>query len=57
MTHASLTRQAPEQAGITDNLIRLSAGCEDTKDLLEDLRGALDALSQREAVGAGTNLA
>lgn len=57
MTHASLSRQAREQAGITDNLIRLSAGCEDTEDLLEDLRRALDALLRREPASSGADLA
>ncbi len=44
MTHASMRREDREAAGITDNLIRLSVGCEDTGDLLEDLRQALDAI-------------
>lgn len=45
MTHAGLSAEAREEAGITENLIRLSVGCEDTKDLVADLRRALDALS------------
>ncbi len=53
MTHAGLSAEAREQAGITDNLIRLSVGCEDTEDLIRDLRGALQALSRREPVLAG----
>lgn len=53
MTHASMSREAREEAGITDNLIRLAVGCEDTEDLLEDLRSALDALARPELVGAG----
>ena len=57
MTHAGLSPEAREQAGITDNLIRLSAGCEDTEDLIEDLRGALHALSRRELVSAGVDAA
>jgi methionine-gamma-lyase len=44
MTHAGMTREAREKAGISDNLIRLAVGCEDIEDLLEDLRGALDSL-------------
>lgn len=45
MTHACMDREARERAGITDNLIRLSVGCEDAEDLLEDLTGALDAIA------------
>ncbi len=44
MTHASLGREAREEAGITDDLIRLAVGCEDARDLIEDLRTALDGL-------------
>jgi len=44
MTHASLPREQREEAGITDNLIRLAVGCEDVEDLLDDLQTALDSL-------------
>ncbi len=44
MTHACMARDDRERAGITDNLIRLSVGCEDTEDLLRDLAAALDAV-------------
>ncbi len=44
MTHASMSREAREEAGISDNLIRLAVGCEDTEDLVTALRSALDAL-------------
>jgi cystathionine beta-lyase/cystathionine gamma-synthase len=37
MSHASMTPQAREYAGITDDLIRLSVGLEDVDDLIEDL--------------------
>jgi cystathionine beta-lyase/cystathionine gamma-synthase len=43
MTHAAVSRKALAEAGIGDNLIRLSVGLEDGGDLLEDLRLALDA--------------
>jgi cystathionine gamma-synthase len=43
MTHAAVSRKALHEAGIGDNLIRLSIGLEDCGDLLEDLRQALDA--------------
>ncbi|MCI0517275.1 MAG: cystathionine gamma-synthase [Woeseiaceae bacterium] len=45
MTHAAVNRDALQQAGIGDNLIRLSIGLEDTDDLLQDLQQALDASS------------
>jgi methionine-gamma-lyase len=44
MTHAGLSRAARLEAGITDDLIRLAVGCEDARDLLADLRAALDSL-------------
>jgi methionine-gamma-lyase len=53
MTHASMGEEAREKAGITDNLIRLSVGCEDTDDLLDDLRAALDAIP--DELGASTD--
>ncbi|NLX13341.1 MAG: PLP-dependent transferase [Phycisphaerales bacterium] len=43
MSHAGLTPAEREQAGITDQTIRLSVGIEDTEDLLEDLDRALQA--------------
>lgn len=41
MTHASVPREEKEKAGITDDLIRLSVGCENAEDLIEDLEQAL----------------
>ncbi|MDI6697852.1 MAG: PLP-dependent aspartate aminotransferase family protein [Candidatus Saccharicenans sp.] len=41
MTHASVPREEKEKAGITDDLIRLSVGCENVEDLIEDLEQAL----------------
>ena len=35
-----------EEAGITDDLIRLSVGVEDTKDLVDDVKGALRAAAR-----------
>lgn len=43
MTHGSVPAEAKRELGITDNLIRLSVGIEDAKDILDDLRNALDA--------------
>jgi methionine-gamma-lyase len=53
MTHASLSREAREQAGISDNLIRLAVGCEDTDDIVADIRAALDSLPLHERAMAG----
>lgn len=41
MTHASIPKERREELGITDGLIRISIGCEDIEDLLEDLEQAL----------------
>lgn len=41
MSHASMPKEAREKAGITDGLIRISVGCEDYKDLEDDLKQAL----------------
>jgi methionine-gamma-lyase len=44
MTHASMSRAQREETGITDGLVRLSVGCEDVEDLMEDLDQALAAV-------------
>jgi cystathionine beta-lyase/cystathionine gamma-synthase len=41
MTHASVPREMREAMGLTDGLVRLSIGVEDTDDLLTDLDAAL----------------
>ncbi len=41
MTHASVPKKEKEEAGISDDLIRLSVGCENVEDLIEDLEQAL----------------
>ena len=42
-THHRMDTAALEAAGISEGLIRLSVGLEDTEDLLQDLEGALQA--------------
>jgi cystathionine beta-lyase/cystathionine gamma-synthase len=42
MTHASLPPERRHAVGITDGLVRLSCGIEDTEDLLEDVATALE---------------
>ncbi len=41
MTHASVPVENRQKLGITDNLIRISVGIEDAKDLIADLNQAL----------------
>jgi methionine-gamma-lyase len=43
MTHAGMGRPEKEQAGITDDLVRLSVGCEGYEDLEADLAQALES--------------
>ena len=44
MTHADMPREERMAAGITDGLVRLSAGLESADDLISDLKQALDNL-------------
>jgi cystathionine gamma-lyase/cystathionine beta-lyase/cystathionine gamma-lyase/homocysteine desulfhydrase len=44
MTHAALGEEGRAKIGLTDGLVRISAGIEDTEDLLEDLQQALSVL-------------
>lgn len=41
MTHAGMSRENREEAGITDGLVRYSVGIEDVEDLIVDLEQAL----------------
>jgi cystathionine beta-lyase/cystathionine gamma-synthase len=41
MTHASVPAERRAALGITDNLVRLSAGVEDIDDLIADVNQAL----------------
>lgn len=42
MTHVSMSKEEQEAAGITESLIRLSVGIENTDDLIEDMEQALE---------------
>ena len=44
MTHARVSREDKEKAGISDGLIRLSVGLEDVKDIIQDFEQAFAAL-------------
>ena len=41
MTHASMSKEARETAGITDELVRFSVGIENVEDIIADLEQAL----------------
>ena len=45
MTHASVPKEEREEAGIVDELVRLSVGCEDFEDLRDDLDQALNRIT------------
>ena len=45
-THADVPLATRARYGLTDRLLRLSAGIEDPADLVADLRGALEAASR-----------
>jgi len=58
MTHASVPADHRAKLGITDGLVRLSCGVEDTEDLLADLQRAFEGMPAREAGrGARTRVA
>lgn len=44
MTHASMSKQEQQEAGITETLIRISVGIESIDDLLADMEQGLNAL-------------
>ncbi|WP_414045644.1 bifunctional cystathionine gamma-lyase/homocysteine desulfhydrase [Macrococcus equi] len=44
MTHASIPRERRLELGITDGLVRISVGIEDSEDLLEDLKAGFELL-------------
>ena len=45
MTHASIPPEERKKSGLSDSLIRLSVGIEDTDDLLADLKQAIETAS------------
>ena len=48
MTHASVGRAEKQEAGIVDELVRFSVGCEDFEDLREDLDQALSLIGKHK---------
>jgi methionine-gamma-lyase len=45
MTHAGVPKAEREKAGIRDDLVRISVGCEGAEDLIADLDQALAEIS------------
>lgn len=45
MTHKSIPKETRYASGVTDSLIRLSVGLEDSEDLIEDLKTTIEALA------------
>ncbi len=54
MTHASIPPEARAALGLSDTLIRLSPGCENAQDLVEDL---LEGLDEVESARSGKKVA
>ncbi len=52
MTHAGLPKAERETAGLVDELVRISVGCEDVEDLQADLDQALQAAGREALVSA-----
>ncbi|MCP5821884.1 PLP-dependent transferase, partial [Klebsiella pneumoniae] len=46
MTHAGMPEQARHAAGISDSLLRISAGIEDSGDLIADLDRAFQSVTK-----------
>jgi cystathionine beta-lyase len=57
MTHKSIPEEKRKASGVCDGLIRLSVGIEDAKDLIEDLRNALQKVSAQKANSTKAQLA
>ena len=48
MTHAGVCPELKERIGIRDNLIRLSVGVENSRDLIWDMGQALQVLQEKQ---------
>ncbi len=46
MTHASIPPEERKKSGLSDSLIRLSVGIEDTEDLIADLKQAIESVGE-----------
>ena len=52
MTHAAMAREHRLAAGITDDLVRVSVGCEDVEDLIADLDQAFAVVEVADQLAA-----
>ena len=52
MTHASIPPETRAELGLSDTLIRLSPGCESSKDLVDDITTGLNRLTAERQVEA-----
>jgi cystathionine beta-lyase/cystathionine gamma-synthase len=43
-THSEMSEEVLERAGVDEGLVRISVGVEDWRDLLRDIRGALESI-------------
>jgi cystathionine gamma-lyase len=53
MTHASIPPEARAELGLSDNLLRLSPGCENAEDLVQDLLEGLSGLERARGARKG----
>jgi cystathionine gamma-lyase/cystathionine beta-lyase len=44
MTHGSIPKEEREKIGLSDNLLRISTGIENSEDLLQDLKNGLNKI-------------
>jgi methionine-gamma-lyase len=44
MTHAAVSKENKQKAGISDDLVRFSVGIEDVEDIIEDLKKGLETI-------------
>src|SRR5579862_7326437 len=49
MTHASIPAEERAKLGLSDSLLRLSPGCENSEDLVEDLLEGLSSIADARA--------
>jgi len=50
MTHASIPADARAELGLSDTLLRLSPGCENSEDLVQDLVEGLEQIESARSV-------
>src|SRR5579864_5991821 len=53
-SHAMISAEQRAEMGVTEQMVRLSVGIENADDLIADLERALEAVSAKNTVGAGS---